>query len=139
MSVELDVAVSRLKIEEGYREKAYKDTVGHWTIGYGFNIDAGMPERVAAACLREYATMVEEELSGFDWYKILDANRRSVLIDMAYNMGEDDLLHFHNTLLAVSRKDWQAAHDGMLASKWATQVGVRAQRLANIMLTGELT
>ena len=83
--------------------------------------------------------MVEEELSGFDWYKILDANRRSVLIDMAYNMGEDDLLHFHNTLLAVSRKDWQAAHDGMLASKWATQVGVRAQRLANIMLTGELT
>lgn len=43
---------------------------------------------------------------------------------MAFNML-GGLLTFTNTLAAMKRGDYAAAADGMLASKWATQVGAR--------------
>ena len=52
-------------------------------------------------------------------------------------MGVADLLAFHNTLAAVAAGNWQAAHDGMLASKWAGQVEARATEDATMMLTGQ--
>ena len=39
---------------------------------------------------------------------------------------------------AIHRRDYNAAADEMLDSKWAEQVKGRATRLSNIMRTGEL-
>jgi lysozyme len=55
---------------------------------------------------------------------------------MAFNLRER-LLGFHDTLAAILNDDWQRAHDEMLDSLWAKQVGERAQRLAKMILTGE--
>lgn len=57
------------------------------------------------------------------------------MMNMAFNM-QDRFLTFVNTLAAIKRGDYTAAADGMLASKWANQVGARAQRLAAMMRTG---
>ncbi|WP_337688537.1 glycoside hydrolase family protein [Mycetohabitans sp. B46] len=70
------------------------------------------------------------------WWRSLDAVRQCVIINMAFNMGRK-LLTFANTLAAMQHGDYEAAANGMLASKWATQVGARAQRLANMMRTGK--
>jgi lysozyme len=58
-----------------------------------------------------------------------------VLVNMAFNMG-GGLLSFVNTLAAIQRGDYNAAANGMLASRWATQVGARATRLADMMRNG---
>jgi lysozyme len=52
-------------------------------------------------------------------------------------MGIHGLLTFRNTLEAMRRGNYESAAAGMLASKWARQVGRRADRLAAIMRTGE--
>ena len=65
------------------------------------------------------------------------APRQAVLLDMAFNMGAEGLLKFGNTLRAAREMRWKDARDGMLASKWAGQVGRRASELAEQMMTGE--
>lgn len=52
-------------------------------------------------------------------------------------MGAEGLLKFGNTLRAAREMRWKDARDGMLASKWAGQVGRRASELAEQMMTGE--
>ena len=52
---------------------------------------------------------------------------------MAYNLGINSLLGFKNTLATIQAGRYNDAADGMLASKWATQVGDRATRLAKMM------
>ena len=60
-----------------------------------------------------------------------------MLINMAFNLG-GKLLTFGHTLTAMQHGDYAAAANAMLASKWAAQVGQRAQRLANAMRTGKI-
>ena len=138
MSVAGDLTAQRLRTEEGFRAIKYKDSKGLETVGYGLNLTIPQPERVWFAAMRECVAIVEEDLAKFDWYSGLNDARKSVIIDMAFNMGLPSLLHFVNTLAAVARGDWQAAHDGILNSQYARDVGQRAQHLAQIMLTGEL-
>ncbi len=138
MSLEADTVVHRLKNEEGYRQQAYRDSRGFLTIGYGFNIDAGMPEPVAAAALAAFVSMREQELQQFDWYQSMDSVRRVPILDMAFNMGTHSLLHFPHMIAAIAKQDWQTAHDEMLDSDYAKQVGDRAQKLADILLTGKI-
>ena len=59
------------------------------------------------------------------------------LKNMAFNMGVAGLLEFRQMLAEVQTADWPGAAAEMLSSKWATQVGDRAHRLALQMTTGE--
>lgn len=136
MSAITDLTLPRVKIEEGFRPYPYKDTTGHLTVGYGLNLDSPMPERLASVILQWQLDEVEFTLQSFPWWQACDPPRQSVLLDMAFNMGLSGLLGFRMFLAACVAKDWQAAHDEMLKSAWATQVGERAQRLAHTMLTG---
>ena len=56
-----------------------------------------------------------------------------VLANMAFNLGIHGLLKFVRTLNAIERGNYDEAASHMLASKWAGQVGQRAQRLAAMM------
>ena len=71
------------------------------------------------------------------WWRKAGEARSAVLLNMAFNMGLAGLLGFHATLQAVREGRWKDARDGMLASKWAGQVGRRASELAEQMVTGE--
>ena len=76
------------------------------------------------------------------WSGSLDAARRAVLVNMAFNMGlgvhgQSGLLGFARMLAAVERGDYDRAAAEMMDSRWARQVGPRAHRRARQMQTGE--
>lgn len=132
--------VPDLEQDEGCRLTAYQDTVGVWTVGYGHAFvhpsTVWSQAQADAALLADVAhteTLLDAQLP---WWRKLDDERQDVIVNMAFNMGVSHLAQFHNTLAAIQRHDWQAAHDGMLASQWAKQVHGRATRLATQMLTG---
>lgn len=62
-------------------------------------------------------------------------HRQRVLVNMAFNLGMTGLLGFKTTLLAMEQGRYEDAAR-MLRSRWAGQVGVRAERLSEMMRTG---
>ena len=133
--------LSKLRVElirdEGLRLLPYTDTVGKLTIGVGRNLtDKGISEEEARLLLdsdiKEHLQLLDDNL---EWWRTMSENRQRVLANMAFNLGSR-LLGFTNTLAAMKRGDCEAAADGMAASKWATQVGPRADRLVKIMREG---
>lgn len=74
------------------------------------------------------------------WWRGMSPVRQRVLANMAFNMGigtsSKGLRSFRNTLAAMARGDYNAAANGMHESKWAEQVGERADRLIAMMRTG---
>ena len=128
----------QLKRDEGERLRAYKDTTGHWTIGYGRNLVAkGITRAMAEAMLDEDIHDVEQDVANLlPWVFSLDLPRQAVLLNMAYNLGAGGLLEFRRMLAAAERGDFIQASAEMLNSSWARQVGDRAERLSKQMATG---
>lgn len=131
-----DLAAARLELEEGFRAQVYRDSVGKMTIGYGFNIEAGISQRAARALLMAQVTERAEVLAPYWWAQGLDDVRMSVLIDVSFNVGIGGLLHFPKMLAAVGTKNWQTAHDELLDSDAARMLPKRYGRLAQILLSG---
>jgi len=52
---------------------------------------------------------------------------------MIFNMGLSRFMLFRKTINAIENKDFAAAADEMLDSRWAEQVGERAITLSNKM------
>lgn len=131
--------LDQILLHEGKRSKPYKDTVGKLTIGVGRNLDdVGLSDDEIEYLLINDLKRVEVGLDrSLSWWRDLDEVRQRVLIDMCFNMGLGGLLGFKNTLAKIKAHDWAAASRGMLQSKWAKQVGARALRLSNMMLTGK--
>lgn len=132
--------IAQLKVDEGCRLTAYKDTVGVWTVGYGHAyVEPGTVWTQAQAeaqlieDVREHNAKLAKALP---WIATLDPVRRRVLQNMAFNLGVAGLLGFKNTLEMVRTGKYAQAADNMLLSKWAGQVGNRAKRLAEKMRTG---
>jgi lysozyme len=137
--------IEDLKRDEGCRLTAYPDPLSGgepYTIGYGHTggIRPGEVWTQAKAddTLARDISVVQTALdSQLPWWRTLDDLRQDVLVNMSFNLGVGGLLGFPATLAAIKAGDWQTAHDEMLDSKWAKQVGARATRLADQMLTGE--
>lgn len=132
----------QLRRDEGEVLHAYADHLGFLTIGIGRLIDSrkggGITQEEAAYLLsNDIEKYTKELVTKLPWVNSLDEARKGVLVNMAFNMGIPNLLGFKNTLRAVMEGDYEKAAEGMLASKWATQVGKRAERLAEQMRTGD--
>lgn len=132
----VDLVIPRLKVDEGFRAAKYVDTAGHLTIGYGFNVDAGISQYAAAALLQAQAQERASALGGFWWAQGLDDVRMSVVLEVAFNDGLNGLLHFPKMLAAVGAKNWQVAHDELLDSDAARELPGRYKALAQILLSG---
>lgn len=124
--------------DEGVKLKPYRDTVGKLTIGVGRNLDdVGISEAEAANLLDGDIERTARALDkALPWWRNLDDVRQRVVLNMAFNMGINSLRRFKNTLAAIQAGKYEDAATGMLASKWAQQVGQRAQRLASMMRKG---
>lgn len=131
----VDIALPRLRQEEGFRATLYVDTEGHKTIGFGLNIDAGISQRVAEAALQAQLEELQDALAKYPWYTPLDPVRQSVLLDIAFNNGLSGLLHFPHMLAAISRQDWTTAATECHVEN--PELAGRYQRLAHLLLTGE--
>lgn len=125
----------RIKRHEGFREKPYRCTAGKLTIGYGRNIeDNGITEAEASFLLDNDLKRCEEECrQTFSWFDNLDDIRRSVIVEMDFNLGLKKFLGFKKMLAACEKQDYELAAREMLDSLWARQVGQRAETLADLM------
>jgi lysozyme len=128
----------QLTIDEGRRARVYTDTVGKLTVGVGRNIsDRAFSEDEIDLMLNNDIKLVEAQLDrSLPWWRQMNDARQNVLANMCF-MGIGTLLGFVNTLKAMKEGRYDAAAAGMLNSKWAKQVGQRANRLADIMKKGE--
>jgi lysozyme len=131
--------LEQLKRDEGLKLKPYKDTVGKTTIGIGRNLDdVGISEDEAIILLHnDLAKAAGQIRAALPWADQLGPIRGSVLGNMAFNMGIAGLLNFHKFLTALRLGNYDQAATEMLDSKWASQVGARAQRLAQQIRTNE--
>jgi lysozyme len=140
-----------LRRDEGLRLEAYPDPLTGaepWTIGYGHTgtgIGEGLlwtAEQAEAALEADIAHACRLCDALIPWWRTLDDARQDVLGQMMFNMGwrsrdgAHGLATFSRMLAAARIGDWRSAHDQMLASGWAHEVGPRARRLALQMLTG---
>ncbi len=127
-----------LQSDEGLRLKPYHCTAGKLTIGYGRNLeDRGITEAEAEYLLENDVSEIYEDLAEiYDFFTHLSPMRKAVLIDMAYNLGLGGLNKFQNMIKAIDDGDYSKAAFEMLDSRWASQVGDRAERLSKLMKTG---
>ncbi len=137
--IDRETMVRQLRLHEGERLKPYRCTAGKLTIGVGRNLDdRGITAEESAYLLANDITREERALlNALPWVAQLDEVRQRVLLDMAFNMGLGGLLQFKNTLATIKAGDYQRAASMMLDSRWATQVGQRAERLSRMMATGK--
>lgn len=130
--------IESLERHEGFRDKAYQDSEGIWTIGYGTNLQVlKIDEQLARRLMLDSVEDAASAARRFPEYHRMDTDaRRNVFIEMVYNMGPSRVARFQKMLLAIREKDFDRAATEMLDSKWARQVGVRATRLSELMRHG---
>jgi len=150
----IDRIKEQLVRHEGLRLKPYRCTAGKLTIGIGRNLnDCGISQSEAYIMLINDIMNCEKQLQAKipDIYNGLDEVRKSVLLNMCISipqsrfaplrepcyLGIGGLLEFNNTLAFIGAGDWERAANGMLASKWAKQVGRRAMELSEMMRKGK--
>lgn len=121
------------------RLRPYRDEVGKLTIGVGRNLDdVGVSEDEAHTMLaNDVASATAGMRTVLPWTTKLDAVRFGVLQNMCFNLGLTKLLGFKLFLASLEAGDWAMAKINMLNSHWAAQVGSRAERLAEQVITGE--
>ena len=131
--------MERVKKHEGFRSKPYKCSAGKLTIGYGRNLDdTGISREEANVMLTNDLFKAASKLDKLNLrlYKINRA-RKNVLIEMIFNLGLYGVLKFTKMLAAIRLGDYDKAAAEMLNSLWSKQVGIRANKLSKIMLTGK--
>lgn len=126
-----------IKKEEGLRLDCYDDGFGTLTIGYGHSLARGSKISLKAA-----ETIFEDDFQlACDAYQTLgldlDDVRRSVVIDMIFNLGLTGIKKFDHFLFAMRYKDWVRAANELMDSQYARQVPNRAKRNRDKILYGE--
>lgn len=132
-----------LRLDEGLRLKAYKDTAVPpvLTIGYGSTKgvsegDVITLEQAEELLNDDFEEAVKTARKICDCFDGLDGPRKGVIVNMAFNLG-NRLSTFHNFLRLVDDAHYKEAAEHMLVSLWAKQVKSRAKRLAYRMATSE--
>ncbi|MEC8325875.1 MAG: glycoside hydrolase family protein [Pseudomonadota bacterium] len=123
---------------EGLEQTAYQCSAGKTSIGYGRNLDdKGISQQEAEYLLENDLIYFTDAIERVVNLQYCNEPRKSVLINMAFNMGLNDFLDFKKTIAFVEVGDFEMAAVEMLDSLWASQVGERAEMLSEQMLTGE--
>lgn len=130
-------AAEYIEMNEGYRQHVYEDTEGIPTIGIGFNLNEGFSREECLLILKHrIGTFISELNDRVPAYRRVNQVRKTVLLDMAYNLGVNGLLNFRKMLAALEEGDYQLAAKEMLDSRYAKQVKGRALRNARMMESG---
>lgn len=137
--------VDRIAKHEGLSCKAYKDTLGYWTVGYGHLLpdqdkdwsDYSISKEQALSWLaNDVQGAYDAATSTPEWQWLDTIGRQGVWVEMCFNLGWDKLKKFVGTRTAIRNQQWEMAASRMLSSLWAKQVKGRAITLANIMRSG---
>lgn len=130
--------IDQLRIHEGVEKTVYNDSEGIPTIGVGRNLrDRGLSDDEIDYLLSNDIDIVVDELDKvMPWWKDLDEVRQRVLCDLVFNLGMPRFSGFKKSISYMKQQMWDQAANELLDSKWARQVGRRAQTLSEMMRTG---
>ena len=137
--------IDSIKRHEGFSPTAYRCPTGRLTIGFGRCVD---PDEPGTGITKEEAEdLLANDLIAFEAaarrvvgdniWSLLNQVRREALIEMAFNMGAGNLAKFKRMINALMAEDYEGAATQALDSRWADQVGKRADRIAERIRTGE--
>jgi len=130
-----------IRNHEGYRDKVYKDSLGHRTIGIGhlcLDHEKWVDDKV-------YPRKVIEKTFEYDFNIALNDARKLIveenihpdafgcLINLCFNIGGPRASRFKKALSALEKQDYKVAAIEFLDSRWTKQVPNRAHELAKIM------
>jgi lysozyme len=120
------------------RHVVYTDTVGKRTVGYGRNLDdRGLSDGEADVLLQnDIAEHWAELVKALPWLAREDEVRQRAALNLAFNLGVAKLLEFRQTLAAWKAGSHRAAGALLLQSRYAQQVGRRADRVARMIADG---
>lgn len=133
LEVELiEQLIDDLKRDEGFRAKPYRCTAGKVTIGFGRNLDdVGVSDAEAYNMLMNDIEGVYRDLDhNYPWWAEMPEPARVGLANMCFNLGISRLGGFRNMLAALEAGEYYRAAIEALDSRWAEQVGARAERIA---------
>ena len=127
--------------DEGCKYKVYLDHLGYPTFGIGHLITDNDPECGASVGTEVSEDRVQEAFSSdiesvlsdcerlYEDFEDLPEEVQLIVANMMFNMGYTRLSKFKGMKRGVDTRDWEAAADEMVDSKWYKQVSRRADRL----------
>lgn len=130
--------------DEGLRLRPYRCTAGHLTIGVGHRItpqdriaedDAISLEAAGMLLTRDIATALgtANTVFGRDRFEAMTDARQRAIANMIFNLGSERFAGFRKMITAIKTHKWEDAARECLNSKYAAQVGKRAQRVAEAL------
>ena len=126
-----------LKQDEGEVLHAYEDHLGYLTIGYGRLIDkrrgGGITQREAEFLLDNDISRVVDQLAARTDFLSHPEEVQHALINMAFQLGVNGLMSFRKMWGHLALREYEAAADEALDSRWATQTPKRAQRVTDLI------
>lgn len=133
--------IAQLKQDEGLRLKAYKDTLGNWTIGFGHlmvkSFCENISEETAEATLYEDVEYAENSLSlFFDSWTSISPRRKDALINLVFNIGMGGFTHFRKAIDHIRADEWPEAAEEFKDSLWFRQLPKRAERICKEIKEG---
>ena len=143
----MDIEKLREEIEydEGSVNEIYLDHLGLATFGIGHLVTKEDPEYGwevgtpvdADRCVEAFNTDIETVLSDckllYSDFDDLPEEAQRIIANMMFNMGRPRLSKFKGMKRGVDARDWNAAADEMVDSRWYRQVTSRADRLVERM------
>ena len=125
---------------EGLREQPYDCPAGFLTIGVGRNLEAnGISEEEALVLLRnDIVACYQQCKRAFPWFEELNDVRQEAIINLVFNIGLDGFKKFKKTIGFIKQEKWSEAATELLDSRYAEQVGKRAQEVSKMLETGVL-
>ena len=141
----IDNLRKQLEIDEGVVYEIYLDHLGYPTFGIGHLVTESDPEHGLAVgtpvdvdrCAEAFESDIETVLRDcnilYPDFDNLPEEAQQIIANMMFNLGRPRLSKFAGMKRGVDARDWNAAADEMVDSRWYRQVGARAERLVNRM------
>ncbi len=134
---EQNVVLAQLRKHEGMRLKVYKDSLGNLTIGIGRLLSRGISaEEACYLAVNDIKDADTECWMNFPWYKDLSGDRKYAWTNLCFNMGITRLKGFKRAISAMEEGDYDLASAEIIDSKYARQVGRRANDIAEMIRLG---
>lgn len=131
------LATKLIKKHEGLRLKPYRCSSQKLTIGYGRNLqDNGISQEEADTLLQHDLDSAIKEAESLLFFSSLNEPRQAVIVNMVFNLGLPRFGMFKKMIAAIEDEHWTVAAAEMLNSRWARQVGKRANTLSEMMRLG---
>ena len=141
----IDKLREQLKIDEGCVYEIYNDHLGYATFGIGHLVTESDPEqgqglgttvssdRVTEAFESDVQGVLQDCDILYPDFSSLPEEAQQIIANMMFNLGRPRLSKFAGMKRGVDSKDWDAAADEMVDSRWYRQVGPTAERLVDRM------